>query len=710
MKTKILIFITATAFLLIGATNLAAQGTNAYFKSGVDTLFQTPISEIDSVVFKQVTELSEEEVTEFFTNVENFVVSPIFQSYGTIDEMKSALENWFKQQPEVENVKPEGDILTLTFKGGATTEIKFLEQEEPRFEGYEYEYKPQPFDPDYFTDSTLQNGFAKEQSNTSLQSVMRAASSIYLSDYIYPVFWEPFSFQFSDESSVIEEKYYPYIDRFYDVTVFHKVPKLVKQDTECDPLTLGSVLTKPYGSRNFKPNLIFINTHGRDDQLAISACSTIEEYNNIRARLRQKGINISNPVPSELDVPFTCKSINSIITCWTKETRYVVMLNSADLRKLLAGVQLSSSIVFLDACNSLLSNSLSNLFIDCGAVCVYGFSDTIRSNNSSKIINKLLACLLTSEHPSGAPVDSNVAAQYVHNLSNIDKANLLMYSNSPGRTFKFKFAPLKTIKKSDRPTLSSIRSSNATEQDDQLFGYIDYFSPTPGYSKSYYGFVYSSQTSNPIVGDGKSKVVYTELNHEVFDGENYSLTPKDIEYNKQYYYRAFLCSGYFFYADEVESFMIESEKAQVSTSYNESDITDTTAVVYGNITDAGVPAYTERGICWSTNSNPTINDNKEPANGGNGQSGSYSCNLTELEPNTTYYARAYVIQNGEPVYGNTINFTTSASPEPFIELSRDQLNFGKEGGTDSITIKTNLKVTDISSSQTWCYTPINLIR
>jgi len=60
MKTKISIFITAIA-LLFGATAAFAQGTQAYFKKDGVTVFQMPISDIDSIVFKQ-TAIEEEGV------------------------------------------------------------------------------------------------------------------------------------------------------------------------------------------------------------------------------------------------------------------------------------------------------------------------------------------------------------------------------------------------------------------------------------------------------------------------------------------------------------------------------------------------------------------------------------------------------------------------------------------------------------------------
>ena len=52
MKTKISTLITAIVLLLLSATTASAQGTNAYFKKGGVTVFQTSIANIDSIIFK----------------------------------------------------------------------------------------------------------------------------------------------------------------------------------------------------------------------------------------------------------------------------------------------------------------------------------------------------------------------------------------------------------------------------------------------------------------------------------------------------------------------------------------------------------------------------------------------------------------------------------------------------------------------------------
>ena len=90
------------------------------------------------------------------------------------------------------------------------------------------------------------------------------------------------------------------------------------------------------------------------------------------------------------------------------------------------------------------------------------------------------------------------------------------------------------------------------------------------------------------------------------------------------------------------------------------EILQTTAVSGGSISDNGGAAVTLRGVCWSTNQNPTINDNK--TSDGSGE-GNYISNLSGLESNTTYYVRAYATNTAGTAYGNVIFFTTQKQIE-----------------------------------------------
>ena len=87
-----------------------------------------------------------------------------------------------------------------------------------------------------------------------------------------------------------------------------------------------------------------------------------------------------------------------------------------------------------------------------------------------------------------------------------------------------------------------------------------------------------------------------------------------------------------------------------------SSITSTTAVSGGNITDDGGGTITARGVCWDTISNPTTANHITSDGTG---TGSYTSNLTNLQPGTTYYVKAYATNSGGTVYANNeLHFST----------------------------------------------------
>src|ERR1035437_2147768 len=88
------------------------------------------------------------------------------------------------------------------------------------------------------------------------------------------------------------------------------------------------------------------------------------------------------------------------------------------------------------------------------------------------------------------------------------------------------------------------------------------------------------------------------------------------------------------------------------------NITQTTAISGGNITSDGGASVSIRGVCWSTSTNPTISNTKTSDGLG---LGSFVSNLAGLTANTTYYVRAYATNSAGTVYGNEVNFITSAA-------------------------------------------------
>ena len=90
------------------------------------------------------------------------------------------------------------------------------------------------------------------------------------------------------------------------------------------------------------------------------------------------------------------------------------------------------------------------------------------------------------------------------------------------------------------------------------------------------------------------------------------------------------------------------------------DIYSNIATTGGIINNDGGSFVIARGVCWSTNPNPTI-DLVTKTNDGSGK-GSFTSIMTGLMPLTTYYVRAYATNDLGTMYGEQKMFTTNIVP------------------------------------------------
>lgn len=91
------------------------------------------------------------------------------------------------------------------------------------------------------------------------------------------------------------------------------------------------------------------------------------------------------------------------------------------------------------------------------------------------------------------------------------------------------------------------------------------------------------------------------------------------------------------------------------------NITTNSAESGGEVTDDGNGTVSSRGICWNTSPEPTLTNNIGYTMNGNGL-GSFASLMTELTDTTTYFIRAYAINEAGTVYGNEESFTTLDDP------------------------------------------------
>lgn len=86
-------------------------------------------------------------------------------------------------------------------------------------------------------------------------------------------------------------------------------------------------------------------------------------------------------------------------------------------------------------------------------------------------------------------------------------------------------------------------------------------------------------------------------------------------------------------------------------------ISRTTAISGGEIVSDGGESVTDRGIVWSESPSPTIASFKTSDGAGGGK---FVSTMTDLNPNTSYFVRAYATNSNGTSYGLTLNFKTSS--------------------------------------------------
>lgn len=91
------------------------------------------------------------------------------------------------------------------------------------------------------------------------------------------------------------------------------------------------------------------------------------------------------------------------------------------------------------------------------------------------------------------------------------------------------------------------------------------------------------------------------------------------------------------------------------TTDTPAEITRTSAMVGGIVTDDGGLPLLDKGICWDTKKNPDLSTHFIPADEGNEN---FFIKITGLKPNTLYFVRAYATNELGTAYANEISFTT----------------------------------------------------
>jgi hypothetical protein len=167
----------------------------------------------------------------------------------------------------------------------------------------------------------------------------------------------------------------------------------------------------------------------------------------------------------------------------------------------------------------------------------------------------------------------------------------------------------------------------------------------------------------PILEQGfcYSKQPNPDINDQVAISPNMNLFLKNLEDGTTYYVRAFAKNRKGIgYGETIIFKTIGYTYAEVYT-HEITTYTTNSAEINGKVINEGNTSVSERGICISTNRNPTIDDSKGPSGSG---AGSFGYTFRNLPEGQLYYARAYAINQKGVAYGEERSVRIRVTPPP----------------------------------------------
>ena len=166
-----------------------------------------------------------------------------------------------------------------------------------------------------------------------------------------------------------------------------------------------------------------------------------------------------------------------------------------------------------------------------------------------------------------------------------------------------------------------------------------------GYIITARGICWSDKTATPTINND-----HTE---EVANTGHFSSIMLGLAPNVTYYVRAYAENEKGINYGETKTFKTFNGLPSISTIFIGENVTETTAISGGQISDdSGYPVI-ERGVCWNTMPSPNINNNKTIDGSG---IGNYYSEITgiDLTGANTYYVRAYATNENGTAYGNEV--------------------------------------------------------
>ena len=190
----------------------------------------------------------------------------------------------------------------------------------------------------------------------------------------------------------------------------------------------------------------------------------------------------------------------------------------------------------------------------------------------------------------------------------------------------------------------------------------------------------SASVSGNVTDDGNAEVtergiVYSKIQNPTISDDkirkgsgigSFTCNLTDLQDGVTYYVRAYATNLKGTAYGEEKSFTTKTINLPTISTTTASNISYTSATIGGNVSNDGGANVTERGIVYSTSKEPTISNSKMKNGSG---TGSFSCNLSNLQDGVTYYVRAYATNLKGTAYGEEKSFTTKTINLPTVSTS-----------------------------------------
>lgn len=283
------------------------------------------------------------------------------------------------------------------------------------------------------------------------------------------------------------------------------------------------------------------------------------------------------------------------------------------------------------------------------------FKGAIISVGSSRV-TKYGFCWGKHENPELSNAEScnfgdSQSAVDINYTANLLEANTTYYvrvyaENSEGISYSNQLR-FRTDEKTQKPEVKTGAADKISSSQAEVSGNILKVGDKGGITQ--YGHVWA-RTANPTVDNQKTLMGSTTVTG------GFVSTLTGLEPNVTYHVRAYATNSIGTSYGEDVTFNTLPDIVTLTTTAAR-DIIHNAATAGGSISDYGGNIIAERGVCWSTDKNPTINDKR---NASQEATERFSVRLEGLDELTAYHARAYVITKDDVAYyGNDITFSTT---------------------------------------------------